>query len=491
LLDATTLVMGSMIGSGIFLVSAESSRVLGSPGWLLMAWALAGLLTITGAVSSGEVAAMMPHAGGQYVILRETYGRPIGFLFGWAMFVVIQSGTIAAVSVAFAKFLGVFAERVAEDNYIVQPIVLGKYALSLSTQQLVAMAVIASLTFFNSRGLRIGALIQNTFTITKTAALIGLIVVGRVGVNKAAAAFTSAWWNPAANGWTLAGADKELAALGVTGSLAFVMLLGKAMIGPLFSQTAWNSVTFTGAETKNPERVLPRALVLGTSSVVTLYMLANVGYILTLSLNQIQHAEQDRVGTATMGAVLGDVGVKLMAGAILISTFGCVNGLVLSGARIYYAMAQDGLFFKSVGTTNRFQVPAVGLLIQGIWAAALTLPRTVTVEDGVTKFGNLYGDLLAYVIPADLMFYTLLVGAVIVLRITRPSAARPFLTPAYPFPPLLYVVLAVLLIVDLLVVAPSTSGMGFLIVLTGIPIYLVWARKGVGAPSTAGQPKGG
>ncbi len=476
LFDATTLVIGSMIGSGIFLVSAESARVLGSPGWLLVAWGLAGLLTVTGAISSGEVAAMMPHAGGQYVILRETYGRPVGFLFGWAMFLVIQTGTIAAVSVAFAKFLGVFVEQVADTNYLVAPLVIGPYAVSLSVQQLVAILVIISLTFFNTRGLRTGAVIQNTFTVTKTAALVGLIVIGFIGVNKTAAAFSSSWWNPQANGWSLGTADKGVAALGLAGGLAFVMLLGRAMIGPLFSQTAWNSVTFTGEETRNPERVLPRALILGTVSVVTLYMLANVGYLLTLPFPKIQNADQDRVGTALMGAVLGDAGVKIMAGAILISTFGCVNGLVLAGARVYYAMAADGLFFRKIATTNRHQVPAAALVAQGVWACVLTLPRTVDRTGPTVKYGNLYGDLLAYIIPADLMFYTLLVGAVIVLRIKQPEVARPYLTPAYPIPPLIYVALALLLIVDLLIVAPMTSGVGFAIVLTGIPVHWFWTR---------------
>lgn len=476
LLDATALVIGSMIGSGIFIVSAESARVLGSPGWLLVAWALAGLLTVTGAISSGEVAAMMPHAGGQYVILRETYGKPIGFLFGWAMFLVIQTGTIAAVAVAFAKFLGVFFPSVSDTAYLIQPIVLGPYALSVSTQQLVAIGVITALTFFNTRGLRTGALIQNTFTITKTVALIGLIVIGFIGTNKAGAAFTSSWWNPSANGWSLESADKGIASLGLAGGLAFVMLLGRSMIGPLFSQTAWNSVTFTGAETRNPERVLPRALMLGTTSVVMLYLLANVGYIFTLPLDQIQNADQDRVGTATMGAVLGSLGVKLMAAAILISTFGCVNGLVLAGARVYYAMAADGLFFRKIATTNKQHVPAAALIAQCVWACVLTLPRTVQREGSTLKFGNLYGDLLAYIIPADLTFYILLVGAVMVLRRTRPELPRPYKTPAYPIPPLIYVTLAVLLIIDLLIVAPTTSGLGFAIVLTGIPVYWLWTR---------------
>jgi APA family basic amino acid/polyamine antiporter len=482
-LDATAIVMGSMIGSGIFLTSAESSRLVGTPGWLLVAWALAGLLTITGAISSGEVAAMMPHAGGQYVFLREAYGRPVGFLFGWSTFLVVQTGTIAAVAVAFAKFLGVFFAEVSDARYLFAPVVLGPYAISLSTQQLVAIGVIVALTLVNIQGLKAGAILQNVFTITKTLALIALIIVGILGANRAAAAWTSSWWNGEANGWSLAQADPALAGLGIVGTLGFIMLLGKAMIGPLFSQTAWNTVTFIGGETRDPGTVLPRALFIGTSTVVLLYLLANAAYIVTLPFDGIRHAEEDRVGTALMDRVLGAPGVKLMAGAILISTFGCVNGLVLSGARVYYAMARDGLFFRGIGTTNRHHVPAAALLAQGAWASLLTLPRTVVRDSSgeATGFGNVYGRLLEYITSADLLFYTLMVGSVIVLRWRRPGAERPYRTPLYPLPPLLYVVLALLLIVDLLIVAPATSGMGFLLVLTGIPVYLIWrmlARSG-------------
>jgi APA family basic amino acid/polyamine antiporter len=471
LLDATAIVMGSMIGSGIFITSAESSRLVGSPGWLLAAWAVAGVLTVTGALCAGEVAAMMPHAGGQYIFLREAYGRPVGFLFGWSTFIVVQTGTIAAVAVAFAKFLGVFVPEVSAERYLVSPIELGPYALSLSTQQLTAILLILALTFLNTRGLKAGSTLQNTFTITKTAALIGLIIVGLIGANKAGAAFTADWWGPAANGWTLEAADKDVAKLGLAGSIAFVMLFGKALVGPLFSQTAWNTVTFTGGETKDPGRVLPRALLLGTTSVVLLYLLANVGYVLTLSWDQIQHADQDRVGTALMDTVLGPVGVYIMAGAILISTSGCVNGLVLSGARVYYAMARDGLFFRGIGTTNSRHVPAVALALQCLWACLLTLPRTV---EGPGKYGNVYGQLLEYITSADLSFYTIMVASVIVLRSKAPLAERPYRTPLYPLPALVYIGLACLVILDLIVVVPWTSGIGFLLVLTGVPVYFIW-----------------
>jgi basic amino acid/polyamine antiporter, APA family len=474
-LDATMLVMGAMIGSGIFITSAESARLVGAPGWLLLAWALAGLMTVSGAIASAELAAMMPRAGGQYVFLRVAYGPMFGFLFGWSLFLVVQTGTIAAVSVAFAKFLGVFLPTVAADVYIVRPITLGHYALSLSTQQLVALVLIVVLTLTNTRGLKLGALIQNTFTVAKTAALVGLIVIGlTLGVSGKAAAWTSSWWNSPANGWTSAEAYKGQ--LPVEGEPALVFLLGLAMIGPLFSQSAWNNVTFTGGETRDPARTLPRALFLGTMSVVALYLLANLAYLVSLPFSEIQHAPQDRVGTAAMEAALGPSARYVMAAAILISTFGCVNGLVLAGARVYYAMARDRLFFKHVGTTNRHHVPAVALAAQGLWAALLTLPVTVTthpVTQAIT-YGNLYNDLLEYIIPVDVTFYMLMVGAVIALRVKAPGLNRPYRTVGYPIPALIYTGLAIFLVLDFIYLKTKTSGFGFLILLTGIPVYLIW-----------------
>ena len=476
-LDATMIVVGSMIGSGIFITSAESARLIGAPGWLLMAWALAGLLTITGALCCAELAAMMPKAGGQYVFLREAYSPLFGFLFGWAIFLVIQTGTIAAVAVAFAKFTGVLIPAVATSNYLIAPIHLGgSYAISLSTEQLVAVVMILLLTWSNTRGLELGKLVQNTFTFAKTAALIGLILLGlTLGWNASSAARSAAWWDSWANGWRPEIAQPGLAA---TGTLALLMLLGKAMVGPLFAQSAWNNVTFTGSEVRDPGRTLPRALLIGCGVVVTLYLLANVAYIATLPLDGIQNAPQNRVAVAAMNAMLGPVGTLMMAVAIMISTFGCNNGLILAGARVYYAMARDGLFFKKVARLNAHQVPAVALLLQGVWASLLTLPRTVATDPatGAVTYGNVYTQLLEYIVAADLVFYVLMVGAVIVLRRKIPKAPRPYRTWGYPIVPLIYVAIAGLLIIDLGYLAPSTAGIGFLLVLTGVPVYLAWRR---------------
>ncbi|MCI0451060.1 MAG: amino acid permease [Candidatus Latescibacteria bacterium] len=478
LTDATMLVIGSMIGSGIFIVSAESARLVGSPGFLLLAWALAGVMTITGALCCAELAAAMPRAGGQYVFLREAYGPATGFVFGWSFLLVIQTGTIAAVAVAFANFSGVLAPSISSTRYLIEPIRIGHYAISLSTQQATAIAMILLLTALNARGLVLGKWIQNTFTVAKTTALVGLIVACLVlGWKLRGAAFTSSWWNPSENGWA-----PQLAqpGLGMVGALALVMLVGKAMVGPLFSQSAWNNVTFIGAEVRDPGRNLPRALLIGCSLVVGLYLLANLGYVVALSLEEIQRAPQNRVGTAAMQAVLGDRGTVLMAAAIMISTFGCANGLILSGARISYAMARDGLFFARAGRVNRYHVPGAALLGQGVWASLLTLPRTATEDAaGAVVYGNVYTQLLEYLVPADLVLYALMVAAVIVLRRKMPIMERPYRTWGYPAVPAVYVGLALFLIVDLLYLAPATSGVGYAIVLAGFPVYFLWRRVAV------------
>jgi basic amino acid/polyamine antiporter, APA family len=414
--------------------------------------------------------------GGQYVFLREAYGPALAFLFGWALFLIIQTGKIAAVAVAFASFTGVLSGWVSSSNYIAGPIVLGRYAVTLSTQQLVAILVIVVLTAVNTRGLEAGKQIQNTLTFIKTTALFGLIILGlSLGWNHGSAALASSWWDSWANGWTPQYARPDL---DVTGGLGLVMLLGLAMVGPLFSQSGWNNVTFTGGEVLEPGRNLPAALVRGTAIVVTLYILANLAYAVTLPLVEIQQAPQNRVGTAMMQAIFGTTGALVMAAAIMISTFSCNNGLVLAGARVYYAMARDGLFFARAGNLNSRHVPAVALVTQCLWATLLTLPRTVTTDaGGAVAFGNVYTQLLEYIISADLVFYSLMVGAVIILRRKAPEAERPYRTVGYPVTPVIYISVAALLILDLAYLAPTTSGTGFLLVLTGIPVYFVWRSR--------------
>jgi basic amino acid/polyamine antiporter, APA family len=477
-LDATMIVVGSMIGSGIFITSAESARLIGAPGWLILAWAVAGLMTITGALCCSELAAMMPRAGGVYVFLREAYGPSLGFLFGWTLFLVIQTGAIAAVAIAFAKFTGVFAPAIAADHYLVSPIHLfGGYAISLSTEQLVAVALILLLTWTNTRGLETGRFVQNTFTFAKTAALLALIVIGlSLGWKAESAARASDWWDSWKNGWSPQTAQPGLTAVG---GFALVLLFGKAMVGPIFAQTAWTNVTFIGSEVRDPGRNLARALMAGCALVVVLYVLANLAYVAVLPFSEIQRAPQNRVAVAAMNSVFGRPGALAMAAAIMISTFGCNNGLILAGARVYYAMARDRLFFARIGTINRKNVPAAALVAQGIWAAFLTLPRTVITDPatGAVSYGNVYTQLLEYIVSADMVFYILLVVAVIVLRRKRPKAERPYRTWGYPIVPIISALLAAFLIVDLAYLAPTTSGIGYLLVLTGIPVYFAWRSK--------------
>src|SRR5437870_3997680 len=477
------IVMGSMIGSGIFITSAESSRLSGAPGWLLLGLAVAGLLTITGALCCSELATMMPRAGGVYVFLREAYGKSIGFLYGWTLFLVIQTGTIAAVAIAFAKFLGVFVEAVSPDNYFVAPISLGGYAMSLSTEQVVAIGLIALLTWTNTRGLEVGKIVQNTFTFAKTAALIAVVAIGlSLGWNARSAALSASWWDSWANGWSPQGAQPGLT---FVGGLALALLFGKSMVGPLFAQTAWTNVTFIGSEVREPGKNLVRALAVGCGIVVILYVLANLAYLAVLPFSEIEHAPQNRVAVAMMSALFGQPGAMCMAAAIMISTFGCDNGLILAGARVYYAMARDGLFFRKIATTNRFHVPAAALVAQGIWTALLVLPRTVTtnVATHQVTYGNVYNQLLEYIVSADLVFYLLMVVAVILLRRKKPNAERPYRTWCYPIVPIVSIGLSALLTIDLAWLAPATSGIGILIVLTGVPAYFVWRVGAVRRPS--------
>ena len=477
--DATMIVIGSMVGSGIFIVSAESSRISGAPGWLLLAWALAGLLTITGALCCSELATMMPRAGGVYVFLRKAYGSSVGFLYGWTLFLVIQTGTIAAVAIAFAKFLGVFVTGVSSENYLVAPISLGGYGISLSTEQLVAVGLIVLLTWSNTRGLEVGKIVQNTFTFAKTAALAAVVVIGlSLGWHTASSALSASWWNSWTNGWS-----PQIAQPGFTfvGGLGLVLLFGKSMVGPLFAQTAWTNITFIGSEVRDPARNLVRALVGGCAIVIVLYLLANLAYLAVLPFPEIQHAPQNRVAVAMMNAVFGHPGALCMAAAIMISTFGCDNGLILAGARVYYAMARDRLFFQKIATTNRFHVPAAALVAQGIWTAFLTLPRTVTINAATHEvaYGNVYNQLLEYIVSADLLFYVLMIAALVILRRKRPDAERPYRTWGYPIVPVISILLAGLLMVDLAWLAPTTSGIGILIVLTGVPAYFFWRKASI------------
>jgi APA family basic amino acid/polyamine antiporter len=444
-LDATTLVVGSMIGSGIFIVSAKSARVLGSGGWVVAAWAIAGLLTMIAALCCSELAAMIPKAGGQYVFFREAYGPLFGFLFGWTMFLVVQTGTIAAVAVAFAKFLGVIWPAVSETKTVVGP-------FSVSIAQGVGVAVIVLLTASNATGLRTGTTTQNVFTFAKLAALLALTAFGLLLGRPDAALRVDGFWTPVSPDGSL-----------LTG-VALLIALGLAMVGPLFSQSAWNNVTFAGEEVEHPGRTLPQALLAGCLLVTTLYVLANVAYMNVLPLSDIQNAPADRVATAVATSLFGPAAANVMAVAIMVSTFGCVNGLILSGARVSFAMARDGLFFRSLERLNGASVPANALWAQALWASVLTLSGS-------------YSDLLEYVISADILFYVLLVVAVIVLRRRRPELPRPFRAPLYPFLPLIYAAAGAVLIAVLLAGNPRTTWPGYGLVLTGVPVYFAWRRR--------------
>jgi APA family basic amino acid/polyamine antiporter len=467
-----------MIGSGIFIVPAEISRQVGSAGWLLMVWVVTGLLTIAAALSYGELAAMMPKAGGQYVYLREAYSPLWGFLYGWTLFLVIQTGTIAAVAVAFARYLGVLVPWISPTSWIVAPINLSKtYAISLSTQQLVAIAMLVALTWLNTRGVRTGKLIQNTFTSAKTLSLIALIVLGIVvGRNAGAIAanFGAHFWAPR-NVVTIRPEIPGIpAASAAAGAFGLLIAFCVAQVGSLFSADAWNNITFTAGEVKNPKKNVPLSLALGVGGVIVLYVLANVAYLCVLSLEQIQGAPDDKVATAALASMWGPVAATIMAVAIVISTFGCNNGLILAGARVYYAMAKDNLFFKATGRLNKARVPAAGLVLQCIWACFLVLPRT-RLPNG--QYGNLYSNLLNYVVFAVLIFYVLTIAGVIVLRQKRPEAERPYRAFGYPVVPVAYMAVATMILVVLLLYLTSTTWPGLLIVLTGIPVYILWRRK--------------
>lgn len=481
LTSATTLVMGSMIGSGIFIVSADIARLTNSPALLILAWLVTGFMTITAALSYGELAAMMPRAGGQYVYLREALGPLWGFLYGWTLFLVIQTGTIAAVGVAFGKFLGVFFPSISSSNWIIHlwkvppipigPMVLGNMDVGLNTQNLVGIVIIVLLTIVNVFGVRTGAMVQNIFTVAKTAALLGLVLFGLTIARNSeaiAANFSDFWRNAGSGAW--------FPQIGIGGLLGTLAIIAVAQVGSLFSADAWNNVTFTAGEVKNPSRNLPLSLAMGTGAVIALYVAANFVYLNVLPLTGdpsgtsvfargIQYATEDRVGTAVMQVMSHRAGTSLMALAILVSTFGCANGLILAGARVYYAMAKDRLFFNSVGKLHPgYKTPHISLFVQCIWTCILCLSGS-------------YGQLLDYIVFAVLVFYVLTIIGLFVLRRTKPNAHRPYKAIGYPVLPAIYIALALFIDVVLLRYKPQYTWPGLIIVLCGIPVYYLWSRR--------------
>ncbi len=490
LLDSTMIVVGSMIGSGIFIVSADIAQQVQSPGLLMVVWLATGIMTLIGALSYGELAAMMPHAGGQYVYLRESLGPLWGFLYGWTMLLVIQTATIAAVAIAFAKFAGVIFPWFSASSWILKLGTegpwhpwfgeLGPYTMGLNTQNLLAIVSIVLITLINTRGLRMGATVQNIFTLTKTGALAIMVLLGfwfSTAVARAAN-FTSFWRNSSA--WALHSYPPDHP----TWMISTVTLVGVAMVGALFSSDAWNNITFTAAEVRRPSRDLPLALALGTTTVMILYLLANFAYLRVLPLaggphgatalaRGMEYATDGRVGTAAAEVIFGPAGAIVVAVAIIISTFGCNNGLILAGARIYYAMAKDGLFFRFVGGLNRRRAPAAGLWVQCIWASVLCLSGT-------------YSQLLNFLIFAVLIFYILTLTGLFVLRFKRPDAVRPYRALGYPVLPGLYLVMAVFIEVQLLRYKPQYTWPGLIIVLLGLPVYALWRMRSRGAENLAG-----
>ena len=486
LTSATTLVMGSMIGSGVYIVAADIARLVQSPALLIGAWLVTGFMTITAALAYGELAAMMPKAGGQYVYLREALGPLAGFLYGWTLFLVIQTGTIAAVGVAFGKFLGIFFPSISSQHWIwhiahvgpipLGPMVLGNMDIGLNTQNLTGIVTIIFLSVLNVYGVKLGALVQNVFTFAKVAALLGLVFLGiTIGRNAQALAanFHGHFFQNA--GWT----SLHAVQVGVGGPMAMVLtatIVAVAQVGSLFSADAWNNVTFTAGEVKNPQRNLPLSLALGTGIVISLYCAANFVYLLTLPLagdphgttvlaRGIQYATEDRVATAVMQQIFHSTGAGIMAVLILISTFGCNNGLILSGARVYYAMAKDGLFFKSAGKLHpEHRTPAASLLVQCIWCCILCVSGS-------------YGQLLDYIVFAVLIFYILTIVALFVLRLKKPDAPRPYRAIGYPVLPAIYILMAIFIDVVLLLYKPQYTWPGLIIVLLGIPVYFIWSKR--------------
>lgn len=454
LLDATMLVVGSMIGSGIFIVSADIVRHVGSAGWLILIWLLTGLVTLTAALSYGELSAMFPKAGGQYVYLREAYNKLVAFLYGWALFAVVQTGTIAAVGVAFAKFTAYLFPVVSDENILLE---LGGF--NLNAAQLLSIFTILLLTWFNTRGVKNGKILQTIFTVIKILSLLGLTILGLV------TAFDARIWEM---NWTLGWQAMTWQAgsgdwVPIGGAALFAGVVS-AMVGSLFSSDAWNNVTFIAGEIKNPQRNIGLSLFFGTLIVTVIYVSTNLMYLSTLGLDDIAFAPADRVAVPAANVIFGDVGTYIIAVMIMVSTFGCNNGLILAGARVYYTMAKDGVFLKPAGNLNRFEVPAWGLWAQGIWASILCLTGK-------------YGDLLNYVIFVVLLFYALTILGIFVLRVKRPDIPRSYKAFLYPVLPAMYIVAALTICIGLLIYQPTFTWPGLIIVVLGVPIYYLIARK--------------
>jgi len=462
LLDGTMLVAGSMIGSGIFIVSADITRNVGSAGWLIVVWLLTGFMTLTAALSYGEMSGMFPKAGGQYVYLKEAYNKLIGFLYGWSFFAVIQTGTIAAVGVAFSKFTAYLIPAFSEDNILyklktgVDTAGHDKF-FTISAAQVVSIIIIIILTFINTRGVKGGKLIQTTFTMTKLLSLFGLIGFGFL-------AFKGDIWHANwTNAWDLHNLNKDGSVVNLTmaGALGAI---AAAMVGSIFSSDAWNSVTFVAGEMKNPKRDVALSMMFGTIIVTVIYVLANVVYTGVLSMQDIASADKDRVAVAASHVIFGNVGTYIIAVMIMISTFGCNNGLILSGARVYYTMAKDGLFFKRTGTLNKFSVPQFGLWIQCLVASILCL-------------SGRYGDLLDMISFVVVIFYVLTILGIYILRAKRPEAERPYKAIGYPILPAIYILMGIAFCILLIIYKPNFTWPGLIIVLIGIPIYYFSQRN--------------
>ncbi|MEO6816273.1 MAG: amino acid permease [Edaphobacter sp.] len=471
LFDSIMIVAGIMVGSGIFIVSAEISRQVGSAGWLIVTWVITGVLTVAGALSYGELAAMMPEAGGMYVYLREAFSPMLGFLYGWTLLTVIQTGTIAAVAIAFARFSGVAFPIISESHYLVAPIhLLPGYAMSLSTAQALALVIIVLIAAINCYGVQWGKLIQNLFTVAKLIGMVALLILGAVAFFLHPSIFHANF----SRAWQPLNVTK-IGNTEVTTALGMIIALCVSQTGSLFSADSWHDITFVAGEVRNPKRDLPLALGIGTSLVIVLYLLCNLCYLAVLPLQAIQTAPDDRVATLVVDTVLPGIGKLAMAVLIMVSTFGTVNALTLAGGRACYAMAQDGLFFRRAGRLNKTQVPGWALVLQCVWSLFLVLPRTYSPATGA--YGNLYSNLLDYVISAALLFYIFTIAGLFRLRRTRPDAHRPYRAWGYPWLPATYIVGASVILTILFCYRTATTWPGLLIIASGVPVYLLLRRR--------------